>query len=189
MNRTLIILAAILIVLGCSFARAEKLASQLTLEILSNRNLDGIAGDFVTVAGQITNAGQEPISDITTYLSLVDTSNKQPVDLEDWSVEKGLYIGTIEPGQTLPLNWKIHFVKAGGFALTILAITAGNENPNVSPVTHFHVRPKHSLDPAHVLPVALGVPLVLAFLLLILNYRPRSRKTLPGEKHPEERSG
>src|SRR5579872_2058110 len=83
----------------------------LTLDISSAKNLSGIAGDYVTVTGQVKNTSQASIKNITTYLSLADTINKLPVDLEDWSAEKGLFIGTIDPGQAFPLAWKIHFVK------------------------------------------------------------------------------
>src|SRR5438105_9179090 len=119
MVRSFIVSCAFIVALG--FLSAAGGAGQtgppasgapLVLEILSSRTLSGTAGDYVTVVGDIKNISQQPITDVTTYLSLVDTGNKLPVDLEDWSAEKGLYIGAIDAGQTLPLNWKIHFVKA-----------------------------------------------------------------------------
>lgn len=146
-------------------------SAPLVLEISSAKTLSGIAGDYVTVAGDIKNTSQQPITDVTTYLSLVDTGNKLPVDLEDWSAEKGLYIGTIDAGQTLPLNWKIHFVKAGEYSLIIVATTGGRELPEVSSITHFQVKPKRNLNPGKVLPVALGTPIALIFLLFLLNYK------------------
>jgi hypothetical protein len=146
-------------------------SASLVLEISSSKTLSGIAGDYVTVIGDIRNISQQPITDVTTYLSLVDTGNKLPVDLEDWSAEKGLYIGTIDAGQTLPLNWKIHFVKAGEYSLIIVATTGGREVPQVSSITHFQVNPKRNLNPGKVLPVALGTPIVLIFLLFLLNYK------------------
>ena len=159
---------------GISYAqRVDNDKHTLFSDILSSKTLSGTAGDFVTVKGQIRNMSQQPINDITTYLSLVDVENKLPVDLEDWSAERGLYIGTIEPGQTLPLNWKIHFVKAGDYSLVIVAIIANSEIPQVSNITHFRVSPKRSLNPGKVLPVALGTPVVLLFILLILNYKRR----------------
>lgn len=143
----------------------------LVLDILSSKNLNGTAGDFVTIQGQITNISKQPISDITTYLSLVDNGNKLPVDLEDWSAEKGLFIGTIEPGQILPLNWKIHFVKAGTYSLVVVATSPISETPQVSKITHFQVSPKRNLNPGKVLPVALGMPVFLLFVMAIINYR------------------
>jgi len=168
-----------LLILGMAYAYAEnQTASQpLTLSIISEKALSGTAGDFTTVNAQINNSGSQSISDITTYISLVDESNKMPVDLEDWSAEKGLFIGTIDSGQTLPLNWKIHFVKAGKYSLVIVAQTAGQEIPQVSSIVHFTVKPKLNLNPGQVLPVALGTPIVLLFMLLLLNYKRNLHKS------------
>ena len=150
-------------------------SNPLVLEILSADKLSGTAGDYVNVKAQIKNTSQQPITDITTYLSLVDTQNKLPVDLEDWSAEKGLYIGTIEPDQILPLNWKIHFVKAGTYSLIVVAIRAGSEIPQVSGTISFQVNPKHNLNPGQVLPVALGMPLVLILIFSIVIYKRQTK--------------
>ena len=183
MNNTkrLLMLGALgsFLILGMAYCYAEnQTANQpLTLSILSEKTLSGIAGDFATVNAQINNSGLKSISDITTYISLVDESNKMPVDLEDWSAEKGLFIGTIDSGQTLPLNWKIHFVKAGKYSLIIVAETAGQEFPQVSTIVHFTVKPKLNLNPGHVLPVALGTPIILLFIMILLNYRRNLHKS------------
>jgi hypothetical protein len=147
----------------------------LTLDILSSKTISGTAGDFVDVLGQITNTGSRPISDITTYLSLVDNANKLPVDLEDWSAERGLHVGTIEAGQTLPLNWKIHLVKAGDYSLIIVADAPISNKPQVSEMVHFSVDPKRNLNPGQVLPVALGVPILLLIIMGVMNYLHRLR--------------
>ena len=180
MVRSFIVSCAFIVALGFLSAagasgqtgpQASGNSAPLVLEIMSSKTLSGTAGDYVTVVGDIKNTSQQPITDVTTYLSLVDTGNKLPVDLEDWSAEKGLYIGTIDAGQTLPLNWKIHFVKAGEYSLIIVATTGGREVPEVSSITHFQVNPKRNLNPGKVLPVALGTPIVLIFLLFLLNYK------------------
>ena len=143
----------------------------LRLEITSAKTLSGTAGDFVTVTAKIQNITQKPIADVTTYLSLVDEETKLPVDLEDWSAEKGLFIGSIDVGQKFPLNWKIHFVKPGNYSLILVAETAGNPLPQTSVITHFNVNQKHNLNPGQVLPVALGMPIFLLFIMMLLNYR------------------
>ncbi len=145
----------------------------LELTILSSRTLSGTAGEYVTVEGQVKNTGQVTLNDITTYLSLVDQENKLPVDLEDWSAEKGLHFDTIAPGQSLSLIWKIHFIKAGSYSLIIVATAAGSEVPQVSPITHFQVAIKHNLNPGNILPVAFGTPFGVAFLLSLLGYKRR----------------
>ena len=152
-------------------AQTINLPPSLSIQILSQNTLSGVAGDFVNVQGQITNTGTTTLTDVTTYLSLVDTGTKLPVDLEDWSAEKGLYIGSIDTKQTLPLSWKIHFVKAGTYSLIIIAEVGSNQIPQVSTITHFDVAAKKNLNPGQVLPVALGTPIILLFLLFILSYR------------------
>lgn len=163
-----------ILILACAATSAEASgAPPLSMQILSSKTLSGTAGDFVAVEGQITNTGSQPLGDVTTYLSLMDNQNKLPVDLEDWSAEKGLYIGTIDGGQTLPLNWKIHFVKAGTYSLIIVAEAGGNDIPQVSAITQFNVSPKRNLNPGQVLPVALGTPIALIFILFLLSYKRR----------------
>jgi hypothetical protein len=177
--KTLIYIVGIILILDVTCFNAQSQqhtqSNPLVLEILSSDKLSGTAGDYVTVNAQIKNTSQQPITDITTYLSLVDTQNKLPVDLEDWSAEKGLYIGTIEPDQILPLNWKIHFVKAGTYSLILVAVHAGSEIPQVSGITSFKVNPKRNLNPGQVLPVALGTPIVLILIFSIVNYKRQTR--------------
>jgi hypothetical protein len=175
-------LAALAFILGALGLSAEAQPSSvpnpLAIEILSPNLLGGTAGDYVTVRAQITNASPKALTDITTYLSLIDTQNKMPVDLEDWSAERGLFIGTIEPQQTMPLSWKIHFVKAGTYELVVVANPAGSRTPQVSTMTRFQVNPKRNLNPGQVLPVALGTPVVLILLFLIATYKRQRRETL-----------
>lgn len=153
-----------------AFAMTGAADPLLNIKILSSKTLNGTAGDYVTVKGEINNASSTQLSNITTYLSLVDTGTKLPVDLEDWSAEKGLFIGTIDSEQTLPLEWKIHFVKSGTYTLSIIANIEGQERPITSVLTYFNVEQKKNLDPGHVLPVALGEPLVLLLAFGFLSY-------------------
>jgi hypothetical protein len=159
-----------------SFTPAVFADAGLSIKILSAKTLSGTAGDYATVKGEISNASSTPLSNITTYLSLVDTGTKLPVDLEDWSAEKGLFIGTIESGQTLPLEWKIHFVKSGTYTLSIIANIEGQEKPVTSVLTYFNVAQKINLDPGHVLPVALGEPVLILMAFGFLGYY-RNKKT------------
>ncbi len=176
MSRKLFTIATALLLLGpfaFAYAQTASTPPPLSMQILSAHTLSGVAGDYVTVQGQIQNTGKSALNDVTTYLSLVDNQNKLPVDLEDWSAEKGLYIGSIDPGATLPLIWKIHFVKAGNYSLIIVAEAASSSVPQVSTITHFDVAPKKNLNPGQVLPVALGTPVVLIILMFLVSYRRR----------------
>jgi hypothetical protein len=142
----------------------------LVLNIPAHESLNGTAGDYVTVHCDVSNLGKVVLTDVTTYLSLVDNASKMPVDLEDWSAERGLFIGTIAPGQTFPLDWKIHFVKAGDYSLIVVATGSGSELPETSQIVRFRVNPKRNLEAAKVLPVALGEPVLLIFLMALVVF-------------------
>lgn len=61
--------------------------------------------------------------------------------------------------------------------MIIVAETAGQEIPEVSSIVHFTVKPKLNLNPGQVLPVALGTPIVLLFIMLLLNYKRNLNKS------------
>ena len=166
----LITVFLVLIIWQVVNADEQKTSDPLSIQMRSSNALSGVSGDFVTVEAEITNNSPHAIKDVTTYLSLVDTENKLPVDLEDWSAEKGLFIGWIEAGQVMPLLWKVHFVKAGTYMLTIIAIEVNNPKPITSMMTEFIVAPKINLNPGQVLPVALATPLVVLIMMAVLQY-------------------
>lgn len=170
MKQAILILVLVLTLFAYPFyARAED-TSSIELHILSSRTLSGTAGDFVTVDGEITNSNSQAVNNITTYLSLVNADTKMPVDLEDWNAERGLFIETIDAKQTFPLTWKIHFVQSGNYTLTIVADIERNDMPIASKLVYFKVFPKKNLNPGHVLPVALGEPILIVFAFLALRY-------------------
>jgi hypothetical protein len=156
--------------------------ANLRLDMLSPDILNGTAGQSVKIEGKIINLG---LSSSTTnngsgiaYISIVDTKENIPVDLEDWSVEKGLYIPSIENGSALPLEWNVRLVKAGSYTVTIIYNTIDDNilPPIVSTRIDLEVSEKHNLNPGNILPVAFGVPTVLIALTGTLNYI-RGRKT------------
>ena len=150
----------------------------LDVSISSGRTLSGIAGEYVTLQAEIVNVGTQPITSVTTYLSLVDVGTHMPVDLEDWSAEKGLFIGTIAAGDTLPLVWRIHLIRSGDYTASVVAEAEGADLPVISRVTYLKALPKRNLNPGNVLPVALGEPILLVFGFMLLRFW-RTRKLQP----------
>ncbi len=150
----------------------------LDVSIRSGRALNGVAGEYVTLEAEVVNVGTQPISSVTTYLSLVDVGTHMPVDLEDWSAEKGLFIGTIAAGETLPLAWKIHLIRSGNYTASVVAEAEGADLPVISRVTYLKALPKRNLNPGNVLPVALGEPILLVFGFLLLRFW-RTRRLQP----------
>lgn len=147
------------------------------------RIIHELVGKYITVNANLNYPKSAKTLDNSTkdgiaYISIVDVKDKIPVDLEDWSVEKGLYIPSISPGQSLPLEWNVRLVKAGSYTISVLFNE--NKNPFSDPIVssriNLEVLPKLNLNPSNVLLVAFGVPAVLIGFLGTLNYF-RGRKT------------
>ena len=147
------------------------------------RIIHELVGKYITVNANLNYLKSAKTLDNSTedgiaYISIVDVKDKIPVDLEDWSVEKGLYIPSISPGQSLPLEWNVRLVKAGSYTISVLFNENRNpfSDPIVSSRINLEVLPKLNLNPSNVLLVAFGVPAVLIGFLGTLNYL-RGRKT------------
>jgi hypothetical protein len=157
--------------------------NNVKIDILTSKTLHGIAGQLVKIEGKITNLNPSLSSNKNNgsgiaYISIVDVKDRVPVDLEDWSVEKGLYIPFLESGHSLPLEWTVRLVKAGSYNVDILFNS--NAVPHAPPIASsriiMNVEPKLNLNPGNILPVAFGVPMGLVGLFGTLNYI-RGRKT------------
>ena len=147
------------------------------------RIIHELVGKYITISANLNYLKSAKTLDNSTkdgiaYISIVDVKDRIPVDLEDWSVEKGLYIPSISPGQSLPLEWNVRLVKAGSYTISVLFNE--NKNPFSDPIVssriNLEVLPKLNLNPSNVLLVAFGVPAVLIGFLGTLNYF-RGRKT------------
>ena len=154
-------------------------SGDIKIEVTSS-NVHGVAGQIIKIEGKITNlgTGSSNNSGGIAYISIVDLVDKVPVDLEDWSAEKGLYIPSISAMQSLPLEWNVRLVKAGSYSVDILYNRDSNlSSPSVaSSKIIMDVQPKFNLNPENILPVAFGVPATLLAVMGSIKYH-RGRKT------------
>ncbi len=161
-----------------SSSSSSSSSNNIKLDVTSQQHVHAVAGQFISIKGTITNLSPtEPVRGGIAYISLVDLKDKIPVDLEDWSAQKGLYIPFIAPSQSLPLEWKVRLVKAGSYTIGMLFNKDDDFSspPAASSKVFLEVAPKLNLNPGNVLPVAFGVPAVLMSTLGIINYL-RGRK-------------
>ncbi len=150
---------------------SEPVSSFIKIDIVSAQKVHGVAGQNIRVEGSITNLGANAMAGGTAYISIVDIRDRIPVDLEDWSAQKGLYIPSIEQGQSLPLEWKLRLVKSGSYTVDMLFNKDGDPSPPIASSKIFlDVAPRLNLNPGNVLPVAFGVPALLIAILGVINY-------------------
>lgn len=125
-------------------------------------------GDRLTFKSTIRNEGTAPVEAVIAWLSLVQTDKgkEQPVDLEDWSAHKAITIPTLAPGQSIKTDWPMRLIQAGNYRVVISAVSRGGAGLTASPFADFVVREKPVVESRRVLPVAFGLPALLALLLL-----------------------
>jgi len=162
--------------------RPQQNSNDIRMQVTSPSNIHGIAGQVIKIEGNITNHATGSSNNFGSggiaYISIVDLVDKVPVDLEDWSAEKGLYIPSIPDGQSLPLEWNIRLVKAGSYSISMLYNRESDpySAPIASSKVFLEVQPKFNLNPGNILPVAFGVPAALLAILGSISYR-RGRNT------------
>jgi len=138
---------------------ASPSSDDILVKVTSPTEVHGSAGQIIRIEGTISNVGSKSTSNSggIAYISIVDLVAKVPVDLEDWSAEKGLYI---------PYTIDILFNRDSDLS----------SPPFSSSKIFLTVQPKFNLNPENILPVAFGVPAVLLAILGSVNYY-RGRKT------------
>jgi hypothetical protein len=163
-----------------SIYQSQQNSNDIRIEVTSPSNIQDIAGQVIKIEGNIINFARGNSNNFggIAYISIVDLVGKVPVDLEDWSAEKGLYIPSIAEGQSLPLEWNVRLVKAGSYTVSILYNRESDpySPPIASSKVFLDVQPKFNLNPGNILPVAFGVPSALLAILGSINYY-RGRKT------------
>ena len=125
-------------------------------------------GDRLSFHTTIRNDGTAAVDGLIAWISLVqlDKGKEQPVDLEDWSAHKAVTAASLVPGQILETDWPMRLIQAGTYRVVVSAVSRGNVGLVVSPFADFTVRQKPVVESQRVLPVALGLPLLIAVAML-----------------------
>jgi hypothetical protein len=124
-------------------------------------------GDHLVIESMVTNNAPQPAQGLVTWMSLVEVTpgNETPVDLEDWSAQKAQTRALLAPHETARAQWRLRLIKAGDYRVAISATERNAPAIVSSPGFDFHVAQKPVISSRRVLPVAIGIPLMLAGLL------------------------
>jgi len=162
--RTLFLAGMLLLIGGSAWA------SPLSIEIAAapSNPASPQMGDHLSFHTVVRNVGSTPVDGLITWISLVqvDKGREQPVDLEDWSAHKAVTARILAPGKTLETDWPMRLIKAGTYRVVVSAVSRNGANLTASPFADFTVRQKPVVESRRVLPVAIGIPLLLAGTML-----------------------
>lgn len=175
MKRSALILA-LLLTLGAAPASAAGLAVSLSAGGANPAHPQ--MGDHLTFHSTITNTDAAAHDGVIAWLSLieVDRGQEQPVDLEDWSAHKVITQDTLLPGASITTDWPMRLIKAGHYRVVVSTISRNGAALTPSPFVDFTVKAKPVVESARVLPVAFGIPGLLAAFMLFGQIRHRKRR-------------
>ncbi|RMD96831.1 MAG: hypothetical protein D6814_10670 [Calditrichaeota bacterium] len=163
-------------------ARQEETSSKLATHL--QLNVDTAekkvkTGDQFVFTTTVTNRGKTASADLIVALNIINLRPGDPVDPEDWSPQRVQYLGVLAPGKTSQQTWTIHAIFEGDYLVYMVLMghpgnQTGSSRPLPGPGLHLTVEPFTRLNPAGILPLAIGMPVGLTLGMLFLrSYRRR----------------
>ncbi len=159
-------LLAFVVATGLALVVPAAFASPLTISLqpATTNPASPQMGDNLSFHSIIRNDGTAPVDGVIAWISLVqvDKGKEQPVDLEDWSAHKAVTAVDLEPNAIVETDWPMRLIQAGQYRVVISAASRSGSELTTSPFANFTVRQKPVVESLRILPIALGIPLVLA---------------------------
>lgn len=156
------------IILAASLAVAATAASAgpltVSLKPAASNPAAPRMGDRMAFQSVIRNTGAAKIDGVIAWLSLVqiDQGREQPVDLEDWSAHKAITKDALLSGASVETVWPMRLIQPGRYRVVVSAVSRNGVELTPSPFVDFTVRAKPIIESARAVPVAFGVPLIVA---------------------------
>lgn len=178
--------AAIVVVLSClvalttpstASASSEKSSGAPTIEVdMASRQVKtGDRIDFqTTISVPDTESGPWIVA-----MNIVNLGDGDPVDPEDWSPVRTQTIESVDSAGNAVLNWEVNTIIKGDYLVYMVVLAspvsaAQTTLPVASQGIHLTVEPFLRINPGGVLPLAIGMPLFLGWMLFAVSRR-RSR--------------
>lgn len=143
-------------------------------------------GEEINFNTVVTNIGVRNSPPLNVAMNIVKTGQGDPVDPEDWSPQRTQGIEMLAPGESVKLTWTVQAILEGDF-MVYLTIVPRPEGPDAtsqlvaSSGIHITVNPFADSNPGGVLPIAVGIPLALMALSILLRRSKRWRRELTAD--------
>lgn len=176
-------LSQLILTLGLALASSPAFAAGLSVDLKADAHnpQNPQMGDHLTFHSVISNTDQTAHDGIIAWLSLVqiDKGKEQPVDLEDWSAHKAITEAQLKPGASITTEWPVRLIQSGNYRVVVSTVTRDGVALTPSPFVDFSVRVKPVVESSRVLPVAFGIPGLLAAMMIASAFRRRQAQIKP----------
>lgn len=144
----------------------------------------GVLGDRVPVRATVANTGSAATGRLVAHLDVVSLHEDVYVDPEDWSADRSVDVGPLDPGARTTVDWTVRYVDAGEFDVYVVVLptapSTGADPLAVSPAIRLAVASRQTLDPGGSLLVVTAVPVLVALLGAGSRLRRNARKRRQG---------
>lgn len=131
----------------------------------SQQELSAVTGQVLALESVVASDGRG--GPMIAHLNVTSLDGVY-VDLEDWARD---VTQPVPAGEEVQLDWEVQAVNTGRFAIYAVLLPADGGPLIVSPPVHVTVAAKRSLDTGGAMPVAIGMPVLLAFACLAGRFK------------------
>lgn len=133
-------------------------------------------GHKFSVRSRIANDGSNAAGGLVAHLNVLSLRPDVYLDPEDWSSHRTRYLPAIPAGGSVTIKWKMQAVNAGSIAVFVAVLPQSGESrpPATGPTVHVSIARHRTLNSGGILPLALGIPALLAALSLGVRLRRRA---------------
>jgi hypothetical protein len=170
----IIIFAAVFIFCLSPIITAAKEAPKLSVELLSPIEVKGYPGIEQMVKANITNVSDSALPDVMAYITMADIHKHMTVNLEDYSADKPIVIGSLKPQETRQVELPVRFVYTSSFFLYVTAVSTQLHAIQSSDAIPIEIISNSSMDVQALTFVTFGMPVLLLIAMIgIILYRRR----------------
>jgi hypothetical protein len=144
--------------------------SKLAIELLSPSEVKEFPGAEKIVQAKVTNLTDQMVPDVMAYITLADLGKHMTVNLEDYSADKPVVIGSMQPKESKTVELPIRFVYTSRYLLYVTAVSSGSFSVQSSGAVPVEILSNSNMDPAAVEAVTFGVPLILFIVIAAVFY-------------------
>jgi hypothetical protein len=145
--------------------------------VLDQTQITTRIGATFTLRAKITNTAGTPARGVIAHLNVLSLTPGVEVDPEDWSANRTRYLPPLPARGSKTLVWRLQAVTGGKIGVYVAATSRrGVGAPSTGPIARAVVTEHRTLNSNGILPLAIGVPALLA--LLTLGLRTRRRRAL-----------
>lgn len=120
-------------------------------------------GETVAFTTTIANDDGAAEGPLVAHLNILSLRPGVYVDPEDWSTTRTRYLAALPPGGSTTVRWEVKAVNSGAFSAYVATIQPGSARPPItSPAVTISVAGRRTLNSGGILPLAIGIPVLLA---------------------------